>query len=294
MKPSICVLASGGLGYACLEHLLHQGHQVKSVFTNKASTEIIELAQSKKWPLYIGNPRKEAAKEFIERLKTDLILSINYLFLIPERLIKKPRLYAINFHGSLLPKYRGRTPHVWAIINGESQTGISAHIMEESVDSGDLILQHHIPIEPEDTGHHILEKFKQQYPLMLDEILARIQDNRLSLQAQDDDQATYFGKRTPEDGAIDWHWQANRIINWVRAQAPPYPGAFNYAGRTKLIFKWAKTSNLGFKAEDVDGLILKQEGTRLWVKCPNMVLELELHHPNDLENNAYVNMVLSR
>jgi methionyl-tRNA formyltransferase len=99
-------------------------------------------------------------------IETDLILSINYLFLLDEEMISKLPL-AINIHGSLLPKYRGRTPHVWSIINGETKTGVTAHIIDADCDTGDIVKQIVVPIEKDDTGATILEKYEKIYPELL-------------------------------------------------------------------------------------------------------------------------------
>src|SRR5690606_38202127 len=114
--------------------------------------------------LFIGNPRNGRGHAFLKNYSFDVLLSVNYLYLIEEDLIKMPRRFAINLHGSLLPKYRGRTPHVWAIINGEKKTGVTAHLITKGCDEGPIVSQIQIPIEIQDTGNDILNKFKQKYP----------------------------------------------------------------------------------------------------------------------------------
>ena len=155
-------------------------------------------------------------------------------------------MYAINIHGSLLPKYRGSTPHVWAIINGEKEAGITAHFIDESVDNGDIVHQIKVPIQDDDTGAMILKKYNQQYPLLIKKILIDIKCDSLKVRAQDATKATYFGKRTPEDGHINWNWSKERIRNWIRAQAHPYPGAFFFINNVKVIVNKASFCDLGF------------------------------------------------
>jgi len=202
------------------------------------------------------------------------LFSINYLFLIEQDLIDLPSQYAINIHGSLLPKYRGRTPHVWAIINGETKTGITAHLINEKVDDGHIVHQIKVPILPSDTGASMLEKFAIQYPKMIDKILNDIENNSLVITPQDTTKAVYFGKRTPEDGAINWAWNRERIYNWIRAQAKPYPGAFTFYEENKIIVHHAEMIDMGFHYQQTNGLILAQTATTICVKTTNGVLRL--------------------
>src|SRR5688500_5389971 len=177
---------------------------------------------------------------------TDLIFSINYLFLINRDLINYPNYGCVNFHGSLLPKYRGRTPHVWAIIDGETETGITAHFMTNEVDEGKIVKQIKVLIEENDTGFSVLAKFNVLYPTIINEVLSDIEQGKINAQEQECSKATYFGKRTPEDGMIQWDWQKEQIRNWVRAQAEPYPGAFTFYNNDKIIINKVQSSDYGF------------------------------------------------
>mgnify|MGYP005628431387 CR=1 FL=1 len=118
MKMSIGLLCSGVLGLNTVKTLA-QNFTPQFIFTDKNSTGIIDFAQSNSIPVFIGNPRKNKPSTFLKQFKTDIIFSINYLFIVENNILQHADLFAINLHGSLLPKYRGRTPHVWAIINGE-------------------------------------------------------------------------------------------------------------------------------------------------------------------------------
>jgi folate-dependent phosphoribosylglycinamide formyltransferase PurN len=154
----IGLLVSGGLGYDMLKHCYNQ-FNVKTVFTDANSSFIIGFVKEYNIPYFIGNPRNGRAFDFISSNKIDLLLSINYIFIIEKDLINWPQIAAVNFHGSLLPKYRGRTPHIWAIINNEKETGVSAHLITEGCDEGDIIEQVKIPIENDETGADILNKY---------------------------------------------------------------------------------------------------------------------------------------
>lgn len=272
MKGTIGLLCSGELGLYTIK-ILAQNFVPQFIFTDKSSEGIIEFAQNNSIPVFVGNPRKNNPESFLKQYQTDVIFSINYLFIVEKVVLKHPKLFAINLHGSLLPKYRGRTPHVWAIINGEKETGITAHIMEEGCDTGDIVLQEKLIIQEDFTGDGILNEFKRIYPEMILELIRQIENKELKRVEQDNSRATYFGKRTPEDGQINWNWQKERIYNWVRAQAQPYPGAFTTIKDQKIIIDKISYSNYGFNNEMPNGLIIKNKPVIL-VKTPNGVVEL--------------------
>lgn len=184
-------------------------------------------------------------------------------------------MQAINIHGSLLPKYRGRTPHVWAIINGETETGITAHLIDEEVDQGAILRQLTVKIEAEDTGAMVLQKFHQLYPILVFDLLQDLQNNCLQPRQQDARKAFYFGKRTAADGLIDWNWSRQRIKNWIRAQAHPYPGAFTYFNQQKIYIHKAHFDETGFHQEQPNGFVLDRGPQHLVVKTPNGALRLE-------------------
>jgi methionyl-tRNA formyltransferase len=272
MKPTIGLLCSGELGLNTLK-ILAQNFTPQFIFTDKNSVGIIDFAKNNSIPAFIGNPLKNKPALFLKHFKTDIIFSVNYLFIVADNILRHPGLYAINLHGSLLPKYRGRTPHVWAIINNEKETGITAHIMEEECDTGDIVLQKEIKIREDYTGADILKQYNKIYPDIIFELIEQIKNRKIKLIKQDIDKATYFGKRTPEDGQINWNWQKERIYNWVRAQAYPYPGAFTLFKNQKIIIDKISYSDFGFDNEMPNGLIVNNKPNVL-VKTPNGLVEL--------------------
>lgn len=268
----ISLLISGGLGLTILK-FIHQFKVISYIATDSKSDEIIEYAKKNNIPCFTGNPRNGKLVNFIKSFDNNqVILSINYLFIIEKDVIDSFK-YPINFHGSLLPKYRGRTPHVWAIINNETETGVTAHFIDEGCDTGDIVLQKYISIDSEDTGDSILKKFTDVYPEMVKQVITSIEENKLEPTPQNHSLATYFEKRTPDDGEINWEWQKERIKNWIRAQAHPYPGAFTFLGKNKLTIDKIKYSDFGFNSSVKNGTILAVEPTII-VKTPNGAIEL--------------------
>ena len=197
--------------------------------------------------------------------------------MIEEDLISYPLKCAVNVHGSLLPKYRGRTPHVWAIINNEKKTGITAHMITSECDKGAIISQKEIPILDSDTGGSVLRKYTEVYPVLIDEVIEKILSGKLAgcLIEQDETKATYYSKRTPDDGEIDWNWQKERIYNWVRAMAPPeYPGAFFFDNEKKIVVQKIEYSDIGFPQGSTNGSIILHDDKEYIIKTPNGCVKL--------------------
>lgn len=219
----------GKLGYLSLLELIQSGLKIEFVLTHKDhSLESVDALCVKNQIEYSYlDLRKD--KKLLEELcsyKPEYLISVNYRYIIPGDLLNVSK-YPLNLHGSLLPKYRGRTPHVWAIINGETTTGITCHIMDELVDTGDIYHQESIEINRDDTGASIISKFERIYPYCLRKTLEKI-DQGYKPKPQDHKVATYFGKRSPDMGYIDFTKDLDSIIDFIRAQARPYPGAYCY------------------------------------------------------------------
>jgi len=271
---TIGVLCSGGLGLDTLTKIAKE-HAIQFVLTDNNSTGIIEFATKNNIPFYAGNPRKGKGFSFIKDINVDVITSINYLFLIDEDIINHSNVLTFNIHGSLLPKYRGRTPHVWAIINGEDKAGITAHIIDVGCDAGNIIHQIEIPIEDEDTGGIMLTKYAKAYYPLIKKVLKDVANNQLTLTKQNEEEATYFGKRTPADGEINWNWSKEDIRNWVRAQANPYPGAFTFYDNQKIIIDKVSFSNMKITNNEANGEIIQLKPNVI-VKTKNGAINLDL------------------
>lgn len=282
---SVCLLVSGGLGLTALKNLCHKSDiSLHSVLTDRKSEEIIGFCKDNGLPCFAGNPRGGVTAAFRRSLGKcpDIILSVNYLFLIEDDLISWPKKYAVNVHGSLLPRYRGRTPHVWAIINGEKEAGITAHLITKECDKGNIIARKVIPITRDDTGGSMLAKYRKSYPALIDEVISKIMSGEFETISQDESRATYYPKRTPDDGGIDWSWQRERIRNWVRAMAPPeYPGAFFYDSARKVIVEKAEHSDLGFPENCPDGKVICHDGNEYIIKVQDGCIKLFEYIPRE-------------
>jgi methionyl-tRNA formyltransferase len=137
---------------------------------------------------------------------------------------------ALNMHGSLLPRYRGRAPVNWAVLHGEREAGATLHYMTEKPDYGDIVASTAVPILPDDTAQEVFDKVTVAAEMTLDRVLPSLISGAAPRIPQNHKAGGYFGARTAEDGAIDWTRDAATIHNLVRAVAPPYPGALTTIG----------------------------------------------------------------
>lgn len=157
-------------------------------------------------------------------LKPDVILVMGWYYMIPKKIRDIARFGTWGIHASLLPKYAGGAPLVWAIINGEKETGVSLFKIDDGVDDGDIIAQHTIPITFEDSIKEVYAKAIEASKEILLNALQNIEE--INFIQQEKSKIEIWPQRKPEDGEIDLNWPAERIYNFIRAQAPPYPGAF--------------------------------------------------------------------
>ncbi len=189
--------------------------------------------------LAVAAPADPNAPEFVARIASlapDFIFSFYYRRMLSPALLALARRGALNLHGSLLPRYRGRAPVNWAVLNGERETGASLHYMEAKPDAGDIVAQQAVPILPDDTAKDVFDKVTLAAEIALDRALPALLAGSAPRIPQDLSRGSYFGGRRPEDGRIDWARDAVTIHNLVRAVAPPYPGALTtLAGRAARI-----------------------------------------------------------
>ena len=174
-------------------------------------------------------------------------------------LLQAARRGAYNMHGSLLPKYRGRVPVNWAVINGESETGATLHQMNVKPDNGAIVDQFAVPILPDDSAHDVFGKVVVAAELCLYRTLPKLLAGTAEHRPQDLSQGAYFGGRCAEDGRIDWQQNARQIHNLVRAVTRPYPGAFADLPAGRLLL-W-RTRVLDDKAVSAErGKLLTRDG----------------------------------
>ena len=180
------------------------------------------------------DPNDPAIVRRIARLAPDFLFSFYYRQMLGPALLATARRGALNLHGSLLPKYRGRVPVNWAILHGETRTGVTLHYMAAKPDAGDIVAQRAVPIGPDDTAGIVFGRLVDAAEALLDDILPALVAGTAPRLPNDLSQGSYFGGRKPEDGRIDWSLPGAALHNLVRALAPPYPGAFTEVGGKRV------------------------------------------------------------
>ena len=227
------VFAYHNVGYRCLSVLLAHGVEVALLVTHRDNPKeniwfdsVAELAALHGIPAITpDNPNTPEVVEQIRALQPDFFFSFYYREMLKRELLEIPKHGALNMHGSLLPKYRGRVPVNWAIIHGETETGATLHYMTEKPDNGDIVAQQAVPILPDDTALQVFQKVTVAAEIALNGVLPALLAGKAQAVKQDLSKGAYFGGRKAEDGVIDWSQSAQQIHNLVRAVAPPYPGA---------------------------------------------------------------------
>lgn len=185
---------------------------------------------------YPENINDDRWMDLLKKIEPSIILSCYFRDMIGEEILKIPSVAAVNLHGSLLPKYRGRCPVNWQLVNGEKESGVTLHHMVKKADAGDIVGAKRVSVAETDDAVSLFKKLEIAAGQVLREFIPRLLDGTAPRIKQNHDQSTYFGGRRPEDGRIDWSWDASRIYNLVRAVTWPYPGAFSMLGNTKVMF----------------------------------------------------------
>lgn len=248
------VLGYHNFGCAGIEALSRHGFEIAAVFTHNDSPSeriwfdsVAEMASGYKIPVFAPEDINHPLWiEKIKELKPDILFSFYYRDMLKPALLNIPPSGCLNLHGSLLPKYRGRCPINWVLVNGEKETGVTLHYMTPRPDDGDIAAQRSMPITDDDTALTLHKKAVQASISLLDEVLPQIKNGTAARIPQNNSTASYFGGRTPDDGEIDWNQSAEAVKNLVRAVTYPYPGAFSFVGGRKYIFwKVSVAANTG-------------------------------------------------
>jgi len=181
-------------------------------------------------------PSSIKTPEFADQIKSlnpDFQVVIAYGKILPENVLALPRIGTINIHASLLPKLRGAAPIQWAVINGETQTGVCSMLMDKGMDTGDVLLTAKEAIEPDDTAGTLHDRLAVAGARVLIDTLKAYADNTIQPMPQDHDLATYAPMLTKDDGRIDWNKSAKTLENFIRG-VTPWPGAFTFWGDKRL------------------------------------------------------------
>lgn len=164
----------------------------------------------------------------------DLLLAVSWRYMVPVSVYGRMRIGSYVFHDSQLPEYRGFSPTVWAMINGEDHTGVTLFEMGEDVDTGPVVDQEVIPIEPGCYIGELMPRVTEAYLRILERNIVPLLTGHVRSLAQDDSKATYTCRRMPEDNRIRWEKSARTIVDLVHAISDPYPGAYCLWGDKRI------------------------------------------------------------
>ncbi|MDX2934414.1 methionyl-tRNA formyltransferase [Streptomyces ipomoeae] len=225
-------------GHRTLQALLDSGHDVVVAVTHPRSDHayekiwndsVADLAEQHGVPVLLRN--RPGDEELLRRLKEadpDLIVANNWRTWLPPEIFELPPHGTLNIHDSLLPKYAGFSPLIWALINGEPEVGVTAHRMDAELDMGDVLLQRSVPVGPQDTATDLFHRTVDLIGPLVTDSLDLIASGKAVWTPQDRSRSSFFHKRSLEDSRIDWTWTAEELERFVRAQSDPYPNAFTH------------------------------------------------------------------
>ena len=232
--PRAVVFAYHDVGVRCLKVLLSAGVEVPLVVTTKDDPNEIQwfdsaLRVSQEYGIPVITPDDVNSPELertVTELRPDFVFSFYFRSMIGAPLLNAARLGALNIHGSVLPKFRGRAPVNWSILHGARESGATLHYMSARADAGDIVDQLAVPILENDEAREVFNKVTVAAEIILARSLPGLIAGTAPRLPQRLEEGKYYGRRRPEDGRIDWAASARDIHNLVRAVAPPFPGAF--------------------------------------------------------------------
>ncbi len=275
-----------------LRKIYENGHKVMAVVTNPdrpagrsmklQMSPVKEYAQSKQIPVY-QTERIKKDKELIDTLKglkPDVIVVVAFGQILSQEILDIPKYGAINVHGSLLPKYRGAAPIQWAVINGDTITGITTMYMDAGMDTGDMIQKVEVKISPEDTYGTLYEKMKLAGGNLLLETLDKIIDGVATRTKQGED-FTIAPMIEKQMGQIHWENSSQKIYNLIRG-FNPMPGAYTYLNGEKVKI-WASKITQKEEAENSEPGVIVTANVKdgICVKTGDGYLQIvEIQMPN--------------
>lgn len=222
---------------------------------------------------------REESEGFIRTLQPDLCIVVGWYWFITETTLDLVPHGFIGLHNSLLPRYRGGSPLVWALINGETSVGISLFSFTPGMDDGDIWAQASTPVSDADTIGDVLARLEQQAVALFESHYPDILSGRLKPVPQNHQEATFCAMRKPEDGFINWMQPAQAVYNFIRAQTHPYPGAFTLYRQERLTIWKARLENQTVYY-GTPGQVARVTPDGVYVICGD-------HHPVVLETVGY-------
>ncbi len=254
-------------GYRTLQALIDLDHDVALAVTHRAgghsykavfSESVEELARDHGIPVHLTDRVGAETIDLVKRAEPDVIVVNSWYTRMPAELYDLPPHGTLNLHDSLLPKFTGFSPVLWALISGESEFGLTVHRMDDGLDTGDILIQHSLPIGPADTGTELVMRGMGLIPGALRDALTALESGTAVWRPQNKAERTYFHKRSERDSLIDWSWPAEDLERFVRALSEPYPRAFTFYRGERIEVLEARVSEARYGG--TPGRVIVQEG----------------------------------
>ncbi|WP_280234095.1 methionyl-tRNA formyltransferase [Nocardia cyriacigeorgica] len=253
-------------GRKTLQALIDSEHEVVLAVTHPASEDsykgiwsdsVEELAREHGIPVHLTERADAETIDLVKRAEPDVIVVNSWYTWMPAELYEMPTYGTLNLHDSLLPKFTGFSPVLWALISGEREFGLTVHRMDEQLDTGDILVQHSLPIGPEATGTELVFAGMELIPGAVREALDALATGTAEWKPQNKAERTYFHKRSERDSRIDWQWPAADLERFVRALSAPYPRAFSHYRGEKVEILAARVSSARYGG--TPGRVIVQE-----------------------------------
>lgn len=254
-------------GVKTLQALIDLEHDVVLAVTHPASDQsykaiwsdsVEDFARDRGIPVHLTERIDAETIDLVTRAEPDVIVVNSWYTWMPPELYDLPPHGTLNLHDSLLPKFTGFSPVLWSLISGESEFGLTVHRMDAGLDTGDILVQHALPIGPGDTGTELVLRGMELIPGALGEALTALESGTAVWRPQDKAERTYFHKRSELDSLIDWSWPAQDLERIVRALSAPYPRAYTYYRGERIEILETKVSQARYGG--TAGRVIVQEG----------------------------------
>ncbi|GAB7143406.1 methionyl-tRNA formyltransferase [Mycobacterium riyadhense] len=254
-------------GFNTLQALIELDQEVVLAVTHPASAQsykaiwsesVEDLARDHGIPVHITERVDAETIDLVKRAEPDVIVVNSWYSWMPPELYTLPPHGTLNLHDSLLPKFTGFSPVVWALISGESEFGLTIHRMDDGLDTGDILIQRALPIGPTDTGTELVLRGMDLIPGALRDALSALESGTAVWRPQNKAERTYFHKRSERDSLIDWSWPAEDLERFVRALSDPYPRAFTFYRGERIEVLESRVSEARYGG--TPGRVIVQEG----------------------------------
>lgn len=230
------------LGLSCLEELVDLGATIQAVYTRERQTDISDQTDLETFTDQAGIPihhvesvNTETQVSKIKEYNPEFLFVIGWSRLVKQEVLDIPTVAALGMHPAPLPKGRGRAPIAWSVIKGLDETALSFFHLVKEADAGDLVGQQSISIEIDDDASSLYEKVVDAGRTLIREYYPQFESGTVPREPQNDANATWWPKRDPHHGLIDWTRPPQEVYNWIRGQTKPYPGAFSFLEGRKII-----------------------------------------------------------